>query len=214
MFFPTGLMTLGKFCSHILDAKPLAGEENNEVIEHVGAFVDKTIIGAVGGFDDEFQSLLSHFLSHAVETILEKAGSVGTFGHLFMTLIDEILKLGEEKERIAFVGLVPASVGTSMADGTCRIDFDEKGIVVAVIENFDHAENITRGLTFGPKAVAGAAPESDEACLDGFFVGFAIHEAEHEDLVGHGILDDSGDQALEFVEIDLHSFIGVMRGSE
>ena len=66
---------------------------------------------------------------------------------------------------------------------------------------------MTAGLALRPQAVAGAAPEGDETGLDGFFVGFAIHKAEHKDLVGHGILNDGGHKALEFVEIDLHSFI-------
>ena len=208
MFFPTGLMTFGQFCSHILNAEALACKQNYEVIKHVRAFVDETVVGAVGGFDDEFERLLSHLLSHAVETILEEAGGVGAFGHLFMTFVDEILQFSEEKQRVAFVGLIPTGIGTSMTNGASWIDFDKKGIVIAIVEDFDYAKDVARGLTFGPKAITSAAPEGNETSLNGFFVGFAIHEAEHEDLVGHSILDDSGHQALEFVEIDLHSFIG------
>lgn len=207
MFFPPRLMTLGKFSSHILDAEALARKEDDKVIEHVGAFVDETVVGTVGGFDNKFQSLLSYLLRHAVETILEEACGVGTFWHLFMTLDDEVLQFGEEKQRVAFVGLIPTGVGTSMTNRASWIDFDKKGIVITIVENFDYAKDVARGLTFGPKAVTCAAPKGDETRLDCFFVGFAIHEAEHKDLIGHGILDDGRHQALEFVEIDLHSLI-------
>ena len=125
-----------------------------------------------------------------------------------MTFVNEILQFGEEKQRVAFVGLVPASVGTSMTNGSSWIDFDKKGIVIAIVEDFDYTKDVARSFAFSPKAVTSAAPEGDETCLDSFFVGFAIHKAEHKDFIGHSILNDGGDQALEFVEIDLHSFIG------
>ena len=52
MFFPPRLMTLGKFSRHILDAKTLASKEDDKVIEHIGAFVDETVVGTIGGFDN------------------------------------------------------------------------------------------------------------------------------------------------------------------
>ena len=49
-----------------------------------------------------------------------------------MTFVDEILQFSEEKQRVAFVGLIPTSIGSSMTNGTSWVDFNEKGIVLCL----------------------------------------------------------------------------------
>ena len=160
-----------------------------------------------GGLDDELECLLSYLLSHAVQAILEQAGCVGAFGHFLVTLDDEVLQLSKEKQRITFVGFAPAGIGARMADRASGIDLDEQRVVVTVVENLNDTEHIARGLALGPKAIACAAPEGHKTCLDGLVVGFLVHEAKHEDLAGHSILDNGRNEALQLFEIDFHSFI-------
>jgi len=185
-------VTLGELGGEVLDAKAFAGEEDDEVIEHVGTFVDETVIGAVGGFDDEFEGLLAYLLCHAVETVAEEAGGVGAFGHLFVTTVDEVLKLGEEEEWVTLVDLAPAGVGAGVADGAGGIGLDEEGVVVAVVENLDDAKHIAGGLAFGPQLLAAPAEEGHQPGGKGLLYGLGIHIAQHQHFAGLGVLDNNG----------------------
>ena len=124
MLLPARGVTLTQFGGHLLDAHALAGEQHDEMVEHVRAFVDKAFGRAIGGFDDKFQSLLAHLLGHAVETVAEKACGVRAFGHLAVALLDEVLQLREEQQRIAIVGLAPAGVGARVANRSFGVDAD------------------------------------------------------------------------------------------
>ncbi len=63
---------------------------------------------------------------------------------------------------------------------------------------------MTGAFAFEPELVARAAIEGCEAGFDRFAEGFLVHEAEHEDAAGGLILDDGGNQAVEFAEIEMH----------
>ena len=93
-------MSFLQFLGHLLDAQALGSEENDEVIEHVRPLINHAFIGAIAGLDDQLQCLLSDFLCHAIQSVAEVAGGVGPFGHLTVTLLDEVLQFGEEEEGI------------------------------------------------------------------------------------------------------------------
>ncbi len=150
MFLPIRIMAGAQFAGQILYAQALAGEQDDEMIEHVRTFVDHALIAAVGGFDDQFQRFLTHFLGHTVETVAEKTGGITALWHFFMTLLDKILQFGEKKERIALVGLFPAGVGTFVTDGTGGVYPHQKGVIVTVGFDVDQFQKISGGLTFGP----------------------------------------------------------------
>ena len=63
------------------------------MVEEVGSLVNEALVGAVGGFDDQFEGFLAHLLCHAVETVAEEAGGVTPLRHLFVAFLDEVLEL-------------------------------------------------------------------------------------------------------------------------
>ena len=74
---------------------------------------------------------------------LEKFGGITALWHFLMTKVDEILQFSEEKQRVAFVGLIPTGIGSSMTNGARWIDFDKKGIVIAIVEDFNYTKDVT-----------------------------------------------------------------------
>ena len=82
-----------KFAGNILNAETFVGKEDDEMVEHVGALVDETVVGSIGGFDDGLKGFLAYLLRHTVQSVLEKTGGVAALGHLLMTFLYEVLKL-------------------------------------------------------------------------------------------------------------------------
>ena len=62
-----------------------------------------------------------------------------------------------------------------------------------------------------PQLLPRAAVEGGEAGLDGFAKGFFIHEADHEDAAGGVVLNDRGDQAVDFCEIQIHMLTAIKK---
>jgi len=91
-----------------------------------------------------------------------------------------------------------------VADEAVALDEDaeEEGVAIAVGEGFDDAEAIAAGGAFLPELGAGAAEESDVAGAEGEGEGVGIEEAEHEDLAGGGVLNDAGEEAAGFGEVE------------
>ena len=93
----------------------------------------------------------------------------------------------------------------------------QDGVAIAIGRRRDHLQPVARGLTLGPKLVAGAAEKSDVAGPQGLLKRLAIHEAQHQNLAVGRILHDGGQQALHLVEVDLclssrsvHAFSNVL----
>src|SRR4029077_3079834 len=59
-------------------------------------------------------------------------------------------------------------------------------------------------LSLGPQRPAGAAVERHESSAQGLVQRFSIHKAHPQELAGARVLNDSGRQALHFVEVDFH----------
>ena len=95
-----------------------------------------------------------------------------------------------------------------MADQAVTLDDDAEDncVVVAVGCGGDDAEAVSAGFALHPELFTGAGPEGDEAGFEGFGVAEGVEEAEHQHFAGGGVLDDAGDQAVHFVEIDCGQF--------
>lgn len=97
VFLPIGIVARGEFFEHSFDAQTFGREEHDEVIEHVGTFVEHTVVRAVASFDDEFEGFFAHFLRYAVDSVAEEGGGVRAFGHFLLPLFDEVLEFGEKE---------------------------------------------------------------------------------------------------------------------
>ena len=76
--------------------------------------------------------------------------------------------------------------------------------MVAIGGDFLHDEAVAGAFALQPEFLARAAVEGGEAGLDGLAKGFFIHVADHEDAAGSVVLNDGGDQAVRFFEIEIH----------
>ena len=88
--------------------------------------------------------------------------------------------------------------------GTESFDFDEDGVEVAIGGDFLDHHSVAGALTFEPELAAGAAIEGGETGLDGETEGFLIHVADHEDAASGVVLNDRRDEAVGFLEIEIH----------
>jgi len=79
---------------------------------------------------------------------------------------------------------------------------EEQRIVVAISASGDDAKAVAAGLALHPELLAGAAPEGDEAGVEGFLVADFIEEAEHQHLSGFSVLHDAWDEAVHLGEVD------------
>ena len=91
MFVPVGVVPDLKLFCQVFNPQSLAGEQDNEVVEHVCSFVDQAFVAAIGGLNHQFQCFLANLLCHAVEAVAEKACRITPFGHLLVALFDEVL---------------------------------------------------------------------------------------------------------------------------
>ena len=174
------------------------------MVEHVGGLVNQALVGAIAGFETGFQGFLAHLLGHAVDTVAEKAGSVGPLGHLLMALVDEILQLSEEQQRAGFILLAPAGIGAGVTHRAMRRSLNEQRIIIAIHLDAHHIEEITAGLALGPQALAAAAIEAHAPGFLGPGKGFSVHVTHHEHLARGGVLNNGGHQAAALVEVDSH----------
>src|SRR6185312_17046102 len=77
-------------------------------------------------------------------------------------------------------------------------------VFVAIGRDFADDEAVSGGFAFHPELVARAAVECDEAGIAGALESHVVHEADHEDAVGRGVLYDRGDQTVEFFVVETH----------
>jgi hypothetical protein len=113
---------------------------------------------------------------------------------------------------------VKAALVTVVADARAEgFNFDEERVVVAIGGDFLDDQAVAGAFAFHPQLVSGAAVESDEAGGAGFFEGFGVHEADHEDAVRGRVLNDGREEAVEFGVIESHfvcCFICLHEGPE
>lgn len=201
-------MSFLKFAGQVFDAMALGRQEDDEVIQQVGTFIDEAVVRAVAGLDDRFHGFFAHLLCHLVDAGAEEAGGVGTFGHFFVASADEVLQ-GLEKEDRLFIFLAPAGVRARVADRPLGVYLDEQGVVVAILLDGDNVQEISAFLAFGPKAVPRAAEEGHLAALHGAAIRFLVHKAQHQHFGRVGILYDGGNKPVHFIEVQIHVFLHI-----
>ncbi len=176
-------------------------EEDEQVIDEVGGFIDEAVAIAVNGLYGRFNGLLSHFLGYFFHAFDKELGGVGIFRHLGMTLLYEARQRADE----TVLGRgVEACLRAAMA---CRADRDclnQQRVAVAVGIHILHFKEMPRGLPFCPKFATCAAEECDAALGHRLFKSLLVHVAEHKHFEGHGILYDDGQQTVgTFIEIEI-----------
>ena len=82
-----------------------------------------------------------------------------------------------------------------------RRTFNKHGVIVAIGEPFDDGEPVAGRLALHPQRLPRAGVERGIAGLPGAGEGLVVHEADHQDFVRFGVLDDGRDESVEFAEI-------------
>ena len=147
MLLPTGLVTLLKLCCKVFDAQSFCGEQHDEVIEQIAAFIHQAFVAATHSFDDRFQSFFAHLLRHAIQSVAEKACGIRTFRHFLVSMLYEVLELGEEKQGIGFVLLAPAGFCARVANRAVGMSLHEERIAVAIGLDAYKVQKVAAGFT-------------------------------------------------------------------
>ena len=132
MLVPVRVVAHLQFACEVFYAQAFAGEKNDEMVYHVRTLIDETLVGAVACLYHCFECLFSHFLCHAVESVLEERCGVASFWHLLVSAVDEVLQVSEEEQRVFLVCLSPAGVASCVACRTLWVGLHEQCVVVAV----------------------------------------------------------------------------------
>jgi hypothetical protein len=70
---------------------------------------------------------------------------------------------------------------------------------------------MARRFTFHPELIARAAEERDEAGFNGLAKRLLVHEADHQHAPGLLVLNDGGEDAVEFREVEIHLSIPIKK---
>ena len=65
-------------------------------------------------------------------------------------------------------------------------------------------QEVTALLAFRPELLARTTIESHLPRFQGFLIGLLVHESQHQDRLGIGILHDGRYQSVHFVKIKHH----------
>jgi hypothetical protein len=129
---------------------------------------------------------------------------------LCLSLSVEILwrQNGLGDNRCASIRLESAEEATAVsfvADcHTGHLDANEKRIAVAIEAEFPQREPLPTAFTLRPKLLARTAIKRDKTCPESLFDSFLVHEAEHQDFIVAGVLDDGRDKPVFFFEVEFH----------
>src|SRR5271170_3315597 len=90
-----------------------------------------------------------------------------------------------------------------VAHQAVALDFHakEQRVIIAIGCGRDDAQPVAAGFALHPQPFPRAAPEGNEAGLEGFRVTLGIEKAEHQHLAGARILHDARHQAIHFLKI-------------
>ena len=97
LLVPFRIVALMQFFGNILNTHVFAGQQYDEVIDHVGHFVRELFVGACTCLNNSFERFFAHLMGDAFHTILKQFGGITALGHLFMACIDEVLQFCEEE---------------------------------------------------------------------------------------------------------------------
>jgi hypothetical protein len=92
-----------------------------------------------------------------------------------------------------------------MASWSCRAYSDQQGILIAIVLNFHQVQKVLTFLSFGPKALFGPTKKSDFFGFQGFQIRFLVHIAQHQDILGIGVLDYCRNEPVcVFIKVYIH----------
>ena len=216
-FLPDGAMrAVGRAAGEVGDRTPRGFEQDEQVVDQIGGFVDHRLAVAGDGLDDRLDGLLADLLGDLVHAVREEPRRVGAFGHRGVALADDGLQAADEPLGFGN-GLAEAALRSRVAGGAVGNGADQQCVAVAVGRHRDDVEPVAAGFAFRPEALPRAAVKGDAPLGEALFVGFAVHVAEHQHLQGAVVLHDGGDQSVglladgEFLKGNGFDFHGVSR---
>lgn len=159
----------GEFFFEVGDRAVVGFEQYKQVVDQVRRLVDECIAVAVDSLDDGLDSLFADLLSDLVDPAREESGRVGTFGHLFVPVADDALKVTYEPFGFGN-GSAPAGFAAGVACRAVRDDADQECVGIAVGRYGDYFEPVAALFALGPEALSAAAEEGDAPSRQTFFV--------------------------------------------
>ncbi len=190
-------MALIKPLYHILQTQSLVLQQDRQVVEQIGGFVDKFLPILGHGGQRHFDTLFTHLLGDALGALGIEAGGVAGGRIRALACCQDLLELGQEAKGRHGVAVEAGGIA-QMAGGADGVGGDQQGVLIAVGGDGDQLEHMARALPLGPEALFAAAEEGDLAGRQGFIQGIPGHESLHQHLATGGMLDDGGDHAVTF----------------
>lgn len=98
--------------------------------------------------------------------------------------------------RFLDVSIEAGTIAGVAAAGAVLADLEDKGVLIAIGENFLHRLDVTGGGALMPEFLAAAAEIDGFALFDRLAEGLLVHVGDHEDFTGVGVLGHGGDEAV------------------
>ena len=193
--FPSSAVPLGQLFFEVGDRAAGRFEQHQQVVYEVRRFVNHRLAVTRHGFDHGFDGLFADFLRDFVHAAVEQPAGVRSFGHLGVPAPNHALEVADEAFGFGR-GPREAALGARVAGRAVGDDADQERVVVAVGRDRNDVEIVAAGLALGPETAPRAAVEGDAPFCEAFFVGFAVHVAEHQHLQGAVVLYDGGNQPV------------------
>jgi len=127
----------GEYVFDVLEGESAGFEQHQEVVDEVGALFEQALIVPGGGFEGDFNALLTHFLGNFFGAGMQQPGGVGGARVALRSAErDNALQHGQEMLDCVIV-FVPAGIGARVARRAERVGLDEEGIAIATSGPFD-----------------------------------------------------------------------------
>lgn len=114
-----------EFGLHISERQSARGQKNEGVVEEVSDLGDDALVSLPFDGEDDFHSLLSHFLDDLVFTCHKQSGSVRAGGWVFLPRANDFKEAVEGHSVTPFPG--PSPVGYSLASLGALREFPDRG---------------------------------------------------------------------------------------
>src|SRR5690606_26887748 len=135
---------------YVRQSMPLGPEQDQEVEEQVGTFVQKEPLVVIFGLNDRFHSFLPHLLGNFVQALPKEGGHVTVrVLQIVSSAFDDFLQGGQKAIGLGVV-LPPAAVRALVAGGTFWMYADQKGIAVTIHLEVPKFQEVATFLPFGP----------------------------------------------------------------
>jgi len=176
-------------------------EQDKQVEEQVGGFVDEVPVGLGQCGDDGLHGFLAHFLGDLVEASAAQAVHVGFPGGEIVPVPDDALQFQEE---ILVVFGAEAAARAGVAGRANGVRLDEDRVPVAVHVDAGNVKEVAAFLALGPQAVLAPGVERHLSFGLGLFPCLLVHIAQHQDFQRLIVLHDHRDEPVSFFKIYGH----------